>query len=604
MRKNRIGSIVLALFTALAVLCPNSVPVNAEAKDVVVLFTNDVHCGIESGDKTVGLAGLVGYINYLESEGKEVILVDAGDAVQGAPLGGLTKGETITELMAKAGYDVAIPGNHEFDYGMEQFLKLADMAEKGGFGYISSNFKRLDGTKLFDSYKMITVGDLDIAFVGITTPESFTKSTPAYFQDKDGNYIYSFSQGNNGKDLYEAVQVAVDDAIKAGADYVVAVGHTGIDEQSSPWTTNEIIANTTGINAYIDGHSHSVINGAEVKDKDGNVVLHAQTGTKMANIGQLTIKEDKSAEAKLVSKADLTTLGVKDDEAMTAAIAEKNAEFADILNKEVFKSEIYLNTQDLNDPSIRIIRNTPTNLGDLCADAYKNVMGAEIGLMNGGGIRKEIKAGPVTYGDVISIFPYSNNGTLIKATGQQILDALEMSVSSYPGESGGFLHVSGITYELHSYLPSSVVKNDQKEFVKVDGEYRIKNVMVNGEPLDLERVYTVASHDYMLKNGGDGYSMFKGSEILKDATIVDNELLIKYISEFLHGTITEKDYGTVRTSMILVTEKPAPQPEPTPEPTPEPGSPSTADSSWIFGYGFLAACSFIALCTLRKRQEA
>ena len=558
MRKKRLCTILLSLFTALALLMPQSISVNAATNETVILFTNDVHCGIEKDNSSLGLAELAGYKNYLTNQGKKVILADAGDALQGAPLGGLTKGGAILDLMHAAGYDVAVPGNHEFDYGMEQFLLNASVAETYGFGYISSNFKRTNGSALFDAYKMIdTQSGVKIAFVGITTPESFTKSTPTYFQDENGNYIYSFSQGNNGQDLYDAVQAAVDDAISHGADYVIALGHTGIDQQSSPWTTQEIISHVSGLDAYLDGHSHSVVN-TTVRDKDGDEVLHIQTGTKMANIGSLVLTDDGTSitheEASLVNQATLTALGVTADASMQTAVNEKKSAFESILNQQVFTSEINLSTQDPEDPTKRIIRNTPNNLGDLCADAYREVMGAEIGLMNGGGIRASISAGNVTYGDVISVFPYNNAGTLIKATGQQVLDALELSVAAWPGESGGFLHVSGITYELHSYIESSVVKSNEGAFVRVDGERRIKNVKINGEPIDVNRVYLVASHNYMLRNGGDGYSMFKNCEVVKDATIVDNELLIHYISENLSGTIKESQYGTARTSMILFTE--------------------------------------------------
>lgn len=502
---------------------------DTKSDDIVILTTNDVHCAI-NGDN-IGYAGLAAYKKEMEAVNKYVTLVDAGDAIQGGVVGTLSKGEYLTEIMNSIGYEIAVPGNHEFDYGMEQFLNKIVPAFKGT--YLSCNFVDAAGKPVFDAYKIVTYGDKKVAYVGICTPETFTKSTPTYFQNSKGEYIYGFCQGNNGKDLYDAVQKAVDAAKKAGADYVVAVGHLGIDDVSSPWTSTEVIQNTTGIDAFVDGHSHSIFAGQE-KNKDGKVVATISTGTKLENIGKVTISAKGVVTTALVPAAEVTEKDA-DTEALISEIEKKNEA---LVNTVVAKSDVDLITHDAD--GNRLIRSEETNLGDLCADAYRIVLGADIGFMNGGGIRANIEKGDITYGDIIEVFPYGNSACVVEATGQQILDALEMGARSAVSENGGFQHVSGLTYTINPFIPSSVELDETGAFVKVNGEYRVSNVKVAGQPLDLEKTYTLASHNYMLKKGGDGFTMFKGCKILQDEVMIDNQLLISYIQEKLKGKVGEE----------------------------------------------------------------
>jgi len=511
-----------------------------ETDKIVILHTNDVHCGIDQAkedDKvtSIGYAGVAAYKAEMEAQyGKDnVTLVDAGDAIQGEAIGSLTKGSAIVEIMNKVGYDLAIPGNHEFDYGMDNFLSLAK--DKAEYTYICSNFTDLDGKAVFDAYKVLTYGEVKVAYVGIDTPETFVKSTPTYFQNDKGEYIYSFQQGNNGKDLYAAVQKAVDAAKAEGANYVVAVGHLGDNGSTEEWKAQTVIANTTGIDLFIDGHSHEEIE-KTVANKDGKDVVWAQTGTKLANIGKVVI-DTKTGEIthELVSGYD------KQDEAVAAFVKEKNDAFEAELKKVVAKSEVNLTTKDA--AGNRLVRNGETNLGDLCADAYRVMLGADVAFVNGGGVRADIAAGDVTYEDIINVHPFGNEACMVETTGQDILDALEMGARNYPEENGGFLQVSGLTYTIDESVPSSVVLNDEKEFVKVDGAYRVTDVKVNGEPLDVAKTYTLASHNYMLKSGGDGFVMFKGDKLLKDGVMIDNAVLINYIVDELKGTVTAEKYG-------------------------------------------------------------
>ncbi|MDY6366825.1 MAG: 5'-nucleotidase C-terminal domain-containing protein [Oscillospiraceae bacterium] len=564
----------LSLLLTMAMVLSLAVTVNAAApkEDITILHTNDVHCDYEKYAKVATL--------HKSAD----LLVDAGDHVQGGVIGTLSKGEYIVDIMNYLKYDAAVPGNHEFDYGMDQFLHIAkDLAK---YPYISANFTGKDGTPYFDAYKMFEVKGVKVAFVGVCTPETFTKSTPTYFQDANGNYIFGFCEGNNGADLYKAVQSAIDAAKAAGADYVIGLGHLGIDEQSSPWMSKEVIANTTGFDAFIDGHSHSTFS-ETIKDKSGKEVVFEQTGTKLANVGKLTIKTDGT-----ITHENVDLSAVEEDADAKAYIAGITEKFDALQKKVVAKTTVTLTTKGADGK--RAVRSAETNLGDLCADAYRLLLGADVAFVNGGGVRADINAGDITYGDIINVHPFGNSACLVEVTGQQLKDALELGSAAYPGESGGFLQVSGLTYTINADIPSSVVKNDKSEFVKVDGAYRVSDIMVGGQPLDVNKTYTLASHNYMLKDAGDGYTMFgtKNVKVLQDEVMIDNQVLINYIVEKLGGVVGAEYAApqgriTIKTAPV-VEPQPEPKPEPKPEPTPAPSGDTytvvAGDCLWNIAY--------------------
>ena len=388
MKKFRILALMLVLIMVLAG-CGNGATAPA-AKDIVVLYTNDAHCGIEDG---MGYQGLSAAKRALLAAGNKVLLVDNGDAVQGDTIGTLSKGEYIIDIMNKLGYDVATPGNHEFDYGMDQFNKLV---EKADFEYISCNFVDKDGNPVLKPYVIKDVDGVKIAFVGISTPKTITTSTPTYFQDGEGNYIFGFLQDETGEKLYTAVQNAVDAARKEGAKYVIAMAHLGIEADCQPWTSSDVIVNTSGIDALLDGHSHSTIAGDIVKNKEGKDVILTSTGTKLANIGCLTISADGKVSSTLIN-----------DDGVGETISEIKKGYEEMVNTVVASTKVELTT---NDPVTgeRMVRRQETNLGDLCADAYRTLSGADVALVNGGGIRANIPAGDITYGQIIAVHPYGN----------------------------------------------------------------------------------------------------------------------------------------------------------------------------------------------------
>ena len=508
--------------------------------ELVILYTNDIHAAYQRSDDQgrLGFAALAAYAKELEEAGSTVVLVDGGDAIQGEAVATLSKGSYLVDLMNEVGYLMSVPGNHEFDFGMDVFLDLAQ--NRAEYSYISCNFMDLNtGEPVLQPYILKDFGGSLVAFVGISTPETYSKSTPAYFQDDSGNYIYGFCEGNNGQDLYDCVQKAIDDAVKAGADYVIGVGHLGTDPSSTPWTSVEVIANTTGFSAFLDAHSHSRIDGEIVKDKDDNEVVLCSTGSKFTAVGEIRLDLNTGVvSAKLVDTIEA------DDEEILDLTEDITEQFEDLLNEVVATSEVDLIINDPEGDKERLIRKQETNLGDLCADAYRAVLGADVAFVNGGGIRAEIEAGDVTYGDIISVHPFGNSACLIEATGREILDALELSVSQLgTGENGGFLQVSGLTMEVHTYIESSVKLDDKGNFVRMTGERRVKNVMIGGQPLELDKTYTVASHNYMLLLGGDGYTMFTDNEVLRQEVMLDNQVLITYIQQYLGGTISAEKYG-------------------------------------------------------------
>jgi len=558
--KQKTFALLLTLSLAVCLILPASAA--GEQGDIVVLYTNDVHCGV---DDNLGYAALAGYKAQLEEQygADYVTLVDIGDAVQGDVIGALSDGQWPIQLMNQVGYDLAVPGNHEFDYGMEQFLTLTKQAE---FPYICCNLLSLpEAQPVFEPCRLLSYGDVQVAYVGIDTPESIVKSTPTHFQNEAGEYLYSFCGGNSGQELYERVQGAVDQAREQGADYVVALGHLGDDPASSPWTSAEVIAHTTGIDVFLDGHSHNTVSSLEVSDKAGETVLLSQTGTKLKAIGQLTIAGDGTLSTQLVTEyTGGESAAYQETEAMIQSIRK---EYEAKTAQTVAASQVLLETGD-PDAAVRPIRSQETNLGDLCADAYRVMLDADIGWVNGGGIRAEIQPGDVTYGDIIKVHPYGNMICLVEVSGQQILDALEHSYRSVGvGENGGFLHLSGLKCTVDASVPSGVVTDDMGMFVRVDGQRRVSGVQVLGRdgsyaPLDPAGRYSLACHDYMLYSQGDGFSMFGKDNVtvLKDRYMVDSDVLIRYITDSLGGVITQTQYGQTQGRIQIVGSASATEP--------------------------------------------
>ncbi len=524
-------------------------------KDVVIIYTNDIHTYIknrnpEDAKKALNLSySAVSALKAdIEAQGKEVILADAGDHIQGTAYGDMDKGATIIQIMNETGYDIATLGNHEFDYGIARILELINKAE---FSYISCNFyKTDDGELVLPAYKIIEKGGVRIAFIGISTPESITKSTPTFFMDKSGNLLYNFYSGEDGSELYDSVQKTIDE-VKPQADYVIALGHLGVDISSVPYTSRELIRHTHGLDAFIDGHSHTLIEHEYVQDSKGKDVLLTQTGAYFKGTGVMTIAKDGTISTEVLHEYGRQNEFVTETEqGWIKTIDEKLGEKIAVLDSKMF-------VMDPKNPAQRIVRCQETNLGDLTADSYyyffneKLKMDCDIALSNGGGIRNGINEGDVSYFSAKTVFPFGNQICIVEATGQQILDALEkgaMFAGVYdetkhiPAESGGFLHVAGIKYEIDSTVESTVQIDGNGIWLGAPtGKYKVQNVQVYNrktheyEPIDLEKTYRTASTNYTLKNLGDGMAMFKGIVPILDFVGEDYIILADYFKSFKKG---------------------------------------------------------------------
>ena len=519
--RNRIRKFIGGFFAAAWIAL---LPLPACA-DAVILHTNDVHCGVA---KNIHIAAVTQYKHDLQKENPAVILVDAGDALQGEPLGSLSRGAAIIRIMNSADYDFVIPGNHEYDFGMDRFLELASKLK---CGYYSCNFiDKRTNKPVLKTHKIVTLDGKKIALIGVTTPETLISSLTKEFQNEKGKFIYGFLEDEDGSKLYAGIQKTVDTARAEGAEYVVLVTHLGTTDAIPVWSSGAVAAHTNGIDVIIDGHSHEQYTRID-KNKDGKDVLVEQTGTKLARVGKITIHDDGTITGELVK--GLTAVDAKVKRIVDQELAQVDAQ----LSKPVGTTTVDLVTDV--DGEYRV-RSGETNLGDFVADAFRASVHADVALVNGGGFRDPISAGKVTYKTLAALFPFTNNLVVRSVTGQQLLDALEMGAANCPEDSGGFFHVSGITYTIDTRVPSSVVRNEQGGFVRVEGAYRVKDVMVDGVPLDLMEDYKVVSNSYIMRNSGNGMTMFEGSPLLQDTAFSDIDAIAYYIKD--QGGIVGKGY--------------------------------------------------------------
>ena len=510
-----------------------------EKSEVTILYTNDVHTYIDKQAPELTYAAIAALKQSYQNAGKKVLLVDAGDHVQGTAYGSMDQGASIIELMNAAGYDAATPGNHEFDYGMDRAKELMRDAD---FPYLSCNWVDLrTNLRVLPEIKVFVRGGVRIAFVGITTPETFTKSTPAYFMNKaQTKYIYDILGGEDGQKLYSAVQKAVDKA-KCLADVVIGLGHLGVDPSSSPWTSEEVIAHTTGFDAFIDGHSHTVMENKQVADASGRMVTLTQTGSYFANVGEMTIAPDGTISTRLVSTYD------QEDPAVAAEQAAWVSSVDEMLGEKIAVADTKFY---ITDPATgkRRIRSGETNLGDFVADGiytYFNEveqLHCDIAIMNGGGIRSDEDAGYWTFKTCKQVSPFGNVACLMSVTGKQIQDALEFA-ARFAGaegkENGGFLQVAGATYEIYTDIPNTVQTDDKNVWIgSATGTPRVQNVKIydraNGTyvPLDENKTYALAGMNYTLRNLGDGFAMFDGAELIKDYVSEDYLVMSTYAMTF------------------------------------------------------------------------
>ena len=544
--KKRILSLLTIITLSILVSCQANKTVENTSKgneklkhNLTLLVTSDIHSGVEDN---FTLPAVYEKRKEYEQKGDYTLLIDNGDLLQGGLFSSVSKGEDLIDMVNTAGYDILTFGNHEFDYGMDQFLKNA---AKLNNPYISCNFNK-EGKLVFKPYVIKEFDNVKFAFIGINTPDSLTTSTPKYFQDANGNFIYGFFQGDDGNTLYGKVQETIDSAKAEGAKYIIAVAHIGQKETSGPYKYTDIISNTSGINVFLDGHSHDN-DQVNMKDKDGNNVFRMGVGTKLSSLGIVTFTPADTIEHELLTFEKPAEGEEKPvyDNPVSKIISEKSEkignQMSEVIGTTDFPLYIYDPTakDDAGKP-IRIIRRMETNLGDLVADAYKERTGADCSYTNGGGIRVNVEAGDIKVSDIKNVQPFGNIVCLLEVTGQQIADAMEWGCRVTPKESGGFPQVSGITFELDTSIADPCKMDDRGMCAGIEGERRVKNLKINGEDIDLNKKYKLSTLSYTALDHGDGYTAFDGCTVLEMGVSEDYLIVIDYIKENLGGKIPER----------------------------------------------------------------
>jgi len=522
--------ILLTCVLSLALVsCQNNAP-RIPDKDIVILFENDVHCAID------GYAQFSALRHVLSVQTPYVALVSAGDFAQGAAIGSLTRGESIIRIMNAVGYDAVTIGNHEFDYGVQQQRHL--MRELTA-DVVCCNFTDMHNHLIYKPFIIKEYGNVKVAYVGAATPTTFTTSTPTNFEDANGNCIYSF----HADDTFELIQKAVDKARRKGADYVVVLSHLGDDTALD--NSVDLIQATTGIDAVLDGHQHHILN-LKVPNANGDSVILASTGTQFQRFGKLTINTEGKLSVDLINGEYFTVA----DRKIENVVAEIRQEMQTRVGQIVGHTEVPL-TMLKN--GRREVRKGETNLSDLLTDAFRFATGADIGIMNGGGIRNQIEAGNITYGDIYSVMPFNNTIRKLECTGQQLLDALEVGVALAPGENGDFFQVSGMRYTYRTDIPTSIMLDKNQLFVGVGETRRIVSAEVlrhgKWEPVDPNATYTLGGQSYILTSKGASGALQYMHEI-ECETMGDVEAVIRYFEHL--GTISAAQYGKAQGRIKMI----------------------------------------------------
>ena len=511
--------------------------------DIVIIHLNDVHCGFND---TIGYDGFVLYRKELEKKYKNVIAVDVGDHAQGGVLGAISEGEAVLDILNKIKFDVITLGNHEFDYGIEQLNKLN---EKMSPKYISLNTcYRKNKTQLFEPSRMVEAGGKKIGFIGIVTPLTFSKTYLSSLRESDGTAIYNFL--SNKEELYTTIQGEIDKLRSEGANYVILLTHVGMNVEE--YTSNDILSNLNGVDAVLDGHTHKVYNTIS-KDKENKDIHIAQTGTKLANIGQLIIKGDGTILSENIAEVPEPD-GITDvkqvyrsnanrwvDKEMNEYINEIYKRYEDELITPIGSSDydFIIRPEESSDSHTIYCRYMECSLGNLIADSFREVVNSDISFVNGGTIRANLLKGHITRKDIIDVMPFFNSVFVKEITGQTILDALEFGVSKLPNSFGGFLQVSGCTYYVNTSFNSTVEIDSDGMFIKVGGQRRVSNVKINGKALNPTEKYNLSASEYIL-NGGDGFTMFANYPVVNESVFADSDALGYHIKNNLGGEIPSK----------------------------------------------------------------
>ena len=532
--------ILLILFSISFVNSQRQLLEEKNSDDIIILHTNDVHCGITDN---IGYDGLMLFKKELQTKYEHVILVDAGDHIQGAAIGLLSYGSDIIKIMNELEYDASTIGNHEFDYKLEQLYKLR---EQFNHNYVNAHFCfRKNKTTVFEPYKIVEAGNKKIGFIGVLTPLTLTKTYLHTLVDEDGNYIYDFLTERQGLEFYEAIQKYINELREIEhVDYVIILSHLGLSAEQEEYSSEALLRNIEGVDAIIDGHSHQVYSEIR-KDKTGKDVIIAQVGTKLSNIGALTLSNG-TVKSEIISEVPIFQ-GYEYYKKVTRDGKDRYVDpdmkkfLEDLINSHEEEIKEFVGYTDfdmitIDDKAGIISRNRENNLCDLVADSLRNYYYSDIGFLNSGGVRNNIYKGNITVGDILTILPFSNKVVQLTVPGRDILDTLEYGMKNLPNNSGKFLQVSGLKFKVYDNIPSPVKVDDFDNYVKIEGERRVFDVFVGNEKLDINKNYTVSLPDFMAE-GGDGYTMFTNYKVTNDSQGFISDICKNYIQKDLNKTI-------------------------------------------------------------------
>ena len=479
-------------------------------KSIVILYENDVHCGIDGYTKLAGLRDAI-----IQADTSYVGAVCVGDFLQGNTTGAISKGQYIADIMRYMDYHALTLGNHEFDYGVP---RLKQLLEQIGTPVVCANlYEAGEPQPVYAPYVIHQYGKKKVAFIGACTPETMILEGYSFY-DTNGILLYDLKP----KNFYQLIQQAVDNARAEGADYVVLLSHVGETPQSMGFSSHRLVNNTRGIDVVLDGHSHEIFENAKATNLDGKEITVTQTGTQFAHVGKLLITPDGRFITKLIKSKDIPYENAK----VTVTTDSIRQMVKAVTSEVVAHSDYTLVVSDENDQWI--VRGQETNAGDLVADAYRYAMKADIGFENGGGIRNDIHAGDITYGDIIGMLPYDNTLRRISVTAEQLKQMLTRCTALVPVLDGNFPQCSGLRFTIHS--KSHTVSDI--EILQADGSYA---------PIDMQRTYSVALTDYNHEGGGF-FDCFKKCVVLQESTMRYYEALSDYLRKVLGGN-TGKTYA-------------------------------------------------------------
>lgn len=529
------GKKLSALFLALVMAFSLAIPAGAANWDddltghIVILHTNDVHGAIDN------YASVAALKDAYEAAGAQVLLMDAGDFSQGSTSVNVSEGATAVELMNMAGYDVATTGNHEFDFGYANLKTLMEQAE---FPILAANAFTAEGELAMDEANhTFQLGDVTVGVFGLATPETATKAHPAKLEG------VTFLAED---ELFACAQEQVDELTAAGCDYIICLGHLGIDAESTGNRSIDLLENVTGIDVFIDGHSHSTQSDiAEETNGTGMVgdTVLTSTGTKLESVGVVDIAADGTIDASTLSMEELNaTEGFTPDQDIATRVSEINAQIEEDMGQVIGTSEVDLDGVREN------VRASETNLGDLITDAMLWQAGqdneeVDAAITNGGGIRASIAAGDITKKSVNDVLPFGNTLYVVELTGAELLEALEASTYCTPEPVGAFPQVAGIEFTINTGAAYDAGENyPGTTYAEPTSINRVTILTVGGQAFDADATYTIVTNDF-LAAGGDTYYAFSAAESGYDTGISLDQVVMDYITEELDGTVTAARYG-------------------------------------------------------------